>query len=280
LGKARTISERKPAAQESESDGEPSKPAGPGESSNPAKTGVQDRSRNAGSDADAAILQDAREAASRFTAELPNFLVQQVTSRYFSTTFPARWQPIDVVSADVVCLDGKEDYRNVKVNGLPAGAPVERTGTWSTGEFSTTLEDLLSVGTNAQFNRRGEDRDAGRPAYVFDYTVAQANSHWTLVAPDQRRFNAPFEGAVWIDKETRRVLRIEQRTTSVPQDFPLAKAELNLGYTFVQIDQKTYLLPGGSENLGCSRGSGSCSRNVIEFRNYRKFTTDSVVKFD
>ena len=203
-----------------------------------------------------------------------------MTSRYFSASFPARWQPIDVVTADVACVDGKEDYRNVKVNGLPAGGPVERTGTWSTGEFSTTLEDLLSISTNARFRRRGEDKVAGRAAFVFDYAVAQANSHWVMISPDQRRYNPPFEGAIWIDKESRRVLRIEQRTTSMPQDFPSSKAEMILDYTFVKIDQKTYLLPGGSENLGCMRGSGACSRNVIEFRNYRKFTVDSAVKFD
>jgi len=280
LGKARTITERKPAAAEAEAGSELPKPAESGPPSTSGEAGATDIARGAGPVTDEAIIQDAREAASRFTAGLPNFLVQQVTSRYFSTGFPARWQPIDVVTADVACVDGKEDYRNVAVNGIPTNAPVERTGTWSTGEFSTTLEDLLSAGTNARFKRRGEDKIAGRPAFIFDYTVAQANSHWVLVAPDQRRYSAPFEGAIWVDKESRRVLRIEQRTTSVPQEFPFSKAEMILDYTFVKIDQKMYLLPGGSENLGCMRGSGTCTRNVIEFRNYRKFTADSAVKFE
>jgi hypothetical protein len=35
-----------------------------------------------------------------------------------------------------------------------------------------------------------------------------------------------------------------------------------------------------SEILSCERRSGYCSRNVIDFRDYRKFTADSSIKFD
>jgi hypothetical protein len=31
--------------------------------------------------------------------------------------------------------------------------------------------------------------------------------------------------------------------------------------------------------MACMSGSGTCTRNVIEFRNYKKFTTESNVKF-
>ena len=230
---------------------------------------------------DAEILAEARTAAASFTAGLPNFLVQQATTRYFSAGIPVSWQTIDVVTADVACVNGKEDYRNVQINGISTNRPPERSGTWSTGEFSTTLEDVLSPITNAQFKRRrGDDKIAGRPAVVYDYTVAQANSHWTMVSPDERRYNPAYDGAIWIDKETRRVLRIEQRTSSIPQDFPLNRAESVVEYAFARIEQRSYLLPATSENIGCMRGSGTCSRNAIVFRNYRKFEAESVVTFD
>src|SRR5579871_334482 len=229
---------------------------------------------------DAQILAEARAAATTFTASLPNFLVQQATTRYFSSGFPASWQTIDVVTADVACVNGKEDYRNVQINGIPTNRPPERSGTWSTGEFSTTLEDVLSPITNAKFRRRGDDKIAGRLAWVFDYSVSQENSHWTMVSPDDRRFNPAYTGAIWVDKETRRVLRIEQSTSSIPSDFPLNRAEAVVEYGFAKIEQRSYLLPVTSENIGCMRGSGTCSRNVIVFRDYRKFETESTVKFD
>lgn len=283
LGKSRTVvTQETTSAETRESPEDPkpelSKPEATIEKIEPLAPAVE--SHEPRLDTDAAVLMDARSTASAYTAGLPNFLADQVTTRYFSASWPASWQELDVVTATVAYANGKEEYRDIRVNGSPTNVPPERSGSWSTGEFATTLEDVLSRATNAAFKRRGEDRIAGRPAIVFDYTVAQPNSHWTLVSPDGRRYNPAYEGSVWIDKDTRRVLRIEQRSVSMPQDFPLRKAESTLEYGFVRIEQGTYLLPALSENLGCWSGSGSCSRNAIKFQNYRKFSTDSTIKFD
>jgi hypothetical protein len=228
---------------------------------------------------DAAILGDARARSAEFSAGLPNYLVQQVTSRYFSSGFPAQWRELDVVTAELTYVNGTEDYRDFRINGEPIRRPIESTGTWSTGEFGSTLEDVMSPLTNASFHRRGEEKLAGRQAYVFDYTVAQATSHWTMVSPDGRRYSPAYEGAVWIDAATRRVLKVEQRTKGIPSDFPISRAEAVLEYGFAAIDRNTYLLPAKGESNGCMTGSGACTRNVIEFRNYRKFTADSTVTF-
>jgi hypothetical protein len=227
---------------------------------------------------DAQIITDARVAAGTFSASLPNYVVQQVTSRYFATGFPTHWQEIDVVTAELAYVDGKEDYRNLQINGYPVNNP-ERSGSWSTGEFGTTLEDVMSLATNAAFKRRGEEKMMGRTAVVFDYTVAQSNSHWTMVSPDGRQYKPAYEGAVWIDRESRRVLRIEQQSTAFPRDFTVSRAECKLQYAWVKIEQKSYLLPSSSENVGCMSGSGACTRNALEFKNYRKFTTESNITF-
>jgi hypothetical protein len=227
---------------------------------------------------DDAVISDARAASAKFAATLPNYLVQQLTVRYFSPSSPPRWQEIDQVTADLAYVEGKEDYRNFRIRGEPIDRP-EQSGSWSTGEFSTTLDDVLSPVTNAAFHRRGEEKLNGRTTIVFNYTVAQSNSHWTMVSPDQRRYNPPYEGAIWVDKDTRRVLKIEQRTSFMPADWPFRGAETSLEYGFIKIEQKTYLLPARAENVACMSGSGACTRNLIEFRNYRKFTTESNVRF-
>ncbi|HUA63285.1 MAG TPA: hypothetical protein VML19_31305 [Verrucomicrobiae bacterium] len=228
---------------------------------------------------DEAILADARAESAKFSSSLPNYLAQQVTTRYFATGIPSHWQEIDVVTAELSYVNGKEDYRDFRIDNVPIDRPVESTGSWSTGEFATTLEDVLSSATNALFHRRGEDTVSGRKAWVFDYTVAQSNSHWTMVAPDGRKYNPAYSGAIWIDKETRRVLRIEQGATAFPRDLWLSRADSTIEYAYVKIDQKTYLMPAKGDTSGCMSGSGACSRNSIEFRNYRKFTADSKIDF-
>ena len=221
------------------------------------------------------VIGDARDAAASYTSSLPNFLVEQATTRYQGS------RAMDVVTADVSYVDGNENYKNIKINGRPASGPVEDTGSWSTGEFATTLQDVLSMATSAVFRKRGEDQIAGRPATVYDLTVEQPNSHWTLVSLDRRTEYAPaYKGSIWIDKETRRVLRIEQQALNLPRDFSYEKAEAILEYGFVSIDGKRYLLPVHGENMACMTGTRNCSRNVIEYRNYRKFGSESNITFD
>ena len=227
-----------------------------------------------------AIILEARSAADTFTADLPNFLVKQVTTRYAGSADAGNWRQLDVVTADLVCVDGKEDYRNIQVNGRPTDRPIESTGSWSTGEWVVTLQDILSPATDAGFTKRRMEQVGGRPAFVFDFAVSEDNSHWVLVSPSGRQYRVAFKGSLWIDKDSLRVLRIEQRTTSMPRGCPYESALSTVEYGYVNILGKNALLPVSSENVGCMSGGGSCSRNVISFQNYRKFTAESDIKFD
>jgi hypothetical protein len=82
-----------------------------------------------------------------------------------------------------------------------------------------------------------------------------------------------------VDKELHRVLRIERRAAGITSALPYDRLEATLEYGYVPIDGKNYLLPVTSENMACFRGSSDCTRNLIEFHNYRKFTADSSVTF-
>jgi hypothetical protein len=225
------------------------------------------------------VIADAGVAADSYLREMPNFLVQQSTTRYYSNAVPARWMATDVVTAEVRCVDGKEEYSNILINGRPANRPIEKTGAWSTGEFVTTLQDLFSPYTAASFVRHGEETIAGRPAYIYDFNVRQAGSHWVIVGPDGRHEAPPYTGRVWIDKERHRVLRMEQRSSAISSALPYDKTESTLEYGVVNIDGKNYLLPVHGENLACMRGRADCTRNEIAFQNYRKFMAESNVSF-
>jgi hypothetical protein len=75
------------------------------------------------------------------------------------------------------------------------------------------------------------------------------------------------------------VLRLEQKSGALPAGDPINRAECTLQYGWVRIEQKVFLLPLAAEDLGCMSGSGTCTRNKIEFKNYRKFTVESNVSF-
>jgi hypothetical protein len=252
----------------------------PIEDSRPISDPVSEASRAPIPSTDDMVINDARDAASVFTAGLPNFVVEQATTRYQGGGYPTSWRAMDVVTCEVASVNGKEDYRNLKINGRPTAGKPEDSGAWSTGEFTITLEDVLSYSTSATFTKRGEDRIAGRPAFVYDMAVQKVNSHWTLIAPSGRQYTPAYKGSLWIDKDSRRVLRIEQIAQGFPRDFAYDKAESTIEYGWVNIEGKQYLLPVHGENMACETGTRNCSRNVIEFRNYRKFGAESSVTFD
>ena len=226
-----------------------------------------------------AVIEKTRQNAYSLLESLPNYTVKQLTTRFQSSTVKANWQAVDNISIDLVYQDGKERYTNVLLNGKPSKGKAEETGAWSTGEFGTTILDLFSTSTQADFRPlRATESIAGRTSVVYNFYVKQENSHWRIHAPGES-YSPAYRGTVWIDKETSRVLRIEMQSRNMPQDFPIDKVESTLDYEFVRLGTGKFLLPVKSESLSCFRGSSNCSRNVIEFRNYRKFGSESSITF-
>jgi len=228
------------------------------------------------------IIAAARDAADSFTETLPNYIVKQVTTRYQTGQAAGQktsWQALDVVTSDLVMENGRETYKNVLVNGKAPKQAIEKTGSWSNGEFASMLQLVLYRGSDAEFHGKRSSTIVNRAAWRYDYSVEQPNSHWTLEASGQS-YEPAYSGSIWIDKETSRVLRIEMAARRIPTDFPLDSAESTVDYDFVLLGDKKFLVPTHSEVLSCQRGTPDCSRNVIDFRNYRKFGTDTTITFE
>lgn len=228
---------------------------------------------------DQQVLADAAEAAASFAEDIPNFLVEQVTNRSASQTDPPDWRAIDVVTAEVASVDGREKYSNVRINGRPAERPVEKTGAWSTGEFVTTLQNLFNPASGASFAKVRDGRASGRPADVYEFAIAPDRSDWVLATDTGTTYRTAYRGQVWIDKVSHRVLKIEQTAEGLPPTFPYDRAETFVEYAFVPLDGGIYVLPAQSESLGCRRGTSQCTRNTTSFRNYRKFTAESKISY-
>jgi len=206
-------------------------------------------------------------------------VVQQFTTRYVSTGRKADWQAQDVVTAEVVWEAGKERYEKLAINGKQVKkADVEAKGAYSYGEFGTVLEDLFSPATAADFKYRGSRSIQQKPAFIYDFDVDHPHSHWTVQVPGQK-INPAYRGSVWIEKSTARVLRLEMQAVKIPVEFPQDTTEMAVDYDYMRIGEESYLLPVKSEILSCERGSTMCERNVIEFRNYHKFTGESNIVF-
>ena len=133
----------------------------------------------------------------------------------------------------------------------------------------------MSPYTNADFHGKRSTTIVNRSAFRYDFSVEQRNSHWHVEASNPSLTSRSIQGSIWIDKETYRVLRIELAARNMPRSFPLDQVESSVDYDYVLIGDQKYLLPTHSEALSCVRGTSDCSRNTIEFRNYKKFGAET-----
>jgi hypothetical protein len=218
------------------------------------------------------LIEKARDAAFEFSQNLPNFICQEFMARFARRGRDET--PLDVVSAEIIYINGQESYRNVKINDRPTQKKLEEIGgAWSTGEFASTLLSLFSPNTDARFQSGGASTIAGQSAEVYDFQVRAENSHWQVQAGSQTLTPA-YEGSVWIDPKTARAFRIEIQARSIPSDFPLSSIESAVDYSDVTINGASFLLPVHAENVGCQRGTNQCDHIVIDFRNYHEFKVD------
>jgi len=227
-----------------------------------------------------ALVEKAREVAATFDEGLPNYICNEVITRYHSEAKVTSWAVQDVLSAEVVYEDRKESYRNITINGKASKKSPEESGAWSTGEFGSILVDLVQSTTAADFKYAQDATIAHLSASIYDYAVARPRSHWKVKIGGQYIFPA-YKGSVWIEKQGAHVLRIEMQAKEIPAEFPDNKVESAVDYEYVSLGTpEKFLLPVRAEVLACGRGSYECERNVIEFRNYHKFSGASTIKFN
>jgi len=228
------------------------------------------------------LLEETRIATLQATEDLPDFIVRQQVSRSFARGESENWIPQDNLMLEVTYEAKKgERYKVLNVNGLP---PVEVSegsdyaqlgGSTSTGEFALALTALFSPETRAQFHMQRAELLKGRPTVVYTFTVSKERSRKHVRYGDGREIITAYAGWVWIDREQKRVLRMEDLAVDLPPDFPITHITSSVDYDFVRISEQPYLLPVEAEVRMKVRDRAQFqTRNRILFRGYRKFEAE------
>jgi hypothetical protein len=219
-----------------------------------------------------AIIHGAAAAAESYSQHLPDFICDQVTDRYISRSQRPAWKRQDRLEVEVLYTRDGELYRNLRINGKPApeGTVDPGRGTWSTGEYGTILTNLFRPESKAVFMPRKN--------WVYDFAILQAHSHWRL-SVGKATHVAAYSGTVRLDPGSGQTQDLEMTAHGLPDTFPWDMPQVHLTYGCVSIGGRKYLLPARSENICCVRDTWYCTRNVILFRNHRKFDAESKLAF-
>jgi hypothetical protein len=230
-----------------------------------------------GAVAQESLLERARQHALEYAKELPNFIVTQEVTRYARMPGKKDWQLQDTLEVELTYrVDEGEHFKLSRLNGASTKLSYDELGgSTSTGEFGSMLVAVFAPQSQAEFKQSGHESFRSHSTVVYDFKVRTVHSVSHISDKNSgRTVTSGYNGSVWIDVETKRVLRIEQSHDDIPRDFPISLAENAVEYDWVTIGGERYLLPVQAEILLGRDSERYYSRNVIEFRNYRKFEGD------
>jgi len=231
------------------------------------------------------ILQSIREYAMNYTKNLPNFFCVEVTRRYVDPNAGTSYRSNGTILARVGYNEGVEHYNVYSINGKLEDTTMDKVkagGAVSTGEFGSLLREIFEPASEAEFNWDHWATLRGRRMAVFNYFIDSGHSKWSITygsdKTDEQRIITAYKGLVYADANTGEVGRIRFIAVDIPRSFPVQETSETLDYDLVEISGNKYVVPLSATLL--MKAGREASKNEIEFRAYRKFETDTNIKYD
>lgn len=226
------------------------------------------------------IIDEARDYALNYTKQLPNFICVQVTRRDYDPTGTGNnWYHQDTITARL-SYNGFENYEVILHNNQPVTNATMRQfgGTTSEGEFGSMMKEIFEPETHTEFSWDHWGKLRGRKTYVFAYDVQQEYSKYRVEADGAEAIVPAYRGLVYIDEDTKMVVKIVMKPHDMPSTFPIHEITSSLDYDLETIGDQQYMLP--LKSVLTSKRDRQMTKNDIEFRLYRKFGTESTIKFE
>jgi VWFA-related protein len=222
-----------------------------------------------------AMIEAARKRAVGYKDSLPNFLCVEVTDRSLDPTGEGRWRHRDTISELLKYHDREESRTVLEVDGKAPSSPEHEAlnGPTSVGEFGEVLRTVFAPSVKADFHWKETDSLGGGTVQVFNYSVAKENTDFSVRGPNGLELVVGFHGQVFIDSATGGVRRISMVAENLPKDFPVRGTSITVDYDYVVINAHDYLMPISAE-VRLKKGRHEEDLNTIEFRNYRRFSSN------
>ena len=188
----------------------------------------------------------------------------------------------DTVDVRLSYFDQHENYRVLSLNGKMTTRPfADIGGAVSEGEFGSLLASIFIGESKTVLRWDHWTTIRKRVAHVYSFRILPEHSTYRMDFRSDGRSEARStiagqHGFVYIDRETNQILRIVAEA-DVPPDFPVRQSSTMLDYDFTSVGGRQFLLPLRADVRMAT--AHLHTRNLVEFKEYRKFTGESTITF-
>jgi len=231
-----------------------------------------------------AAIELSRKAALAYASSLPDFICTQLVHRYIDLahlTQSVSWRALDTLTIRLSYFNQREDHTLVLVNGKPSEKTyTDLGGTISAGEFALMQQQIFDPASQAVFTWKKWAKAGKRPAAIYLYQVDVSHSRFMLDFLTPAGFTQTivgYHGTLEVDRESGNVMRLTYMADAIPKTCPISLSTTAVTYDFADVGGQQYLLPASSETEMQSRELWT--RNHAEYRDYRKFSADSTIRF-
>ena len=226
--------------------------------------------------AEAALLDRVSKYAREYGDQMPDFVCVRVTRRSEDNSGTGKkWKLLDTIEEGLACVEGREDYIVLKVNGKAVkGSARLASGFNSQGEFGEILAGIFAEDTQAAFQWGAGDSSNGGRAEVLHFRVDRAHSGYRIQEGGSAGIKVGFGGLIYADPESGAVERLRVETDP-PTGLNVSNITTDVRFARAAIGGKTYMLPAQAE--ATIQHEKTILKREMEFRDYHKYSADSTV---
>lgn len=219
-----------------------------------------------------AMISAVSKFALTYSKSLPNFVCLEATKRSVDNSGQGEWKTRDSFAELLRYVDNQETRTLLELNGERVSgnnASPDSALPISVGQFGGLLNKVFEPASKTSFDWQGESELGTETVHVLRYTVSP--EYATMGLRDSNRLvNVGFHGLIYVDPATSGIRRITLEADDIPRDFSIRSTSMMVDYDYVTIGTHEYLLPMRAA-LALRRGGLKTELNEIEFRNYRRF---------
>jgi hypothetical protein len=222
-------------------------------------------------------LKQIRSRIAKFVSQMPNFVADEVATRYVSTGNPPDWRPSDTIESETTVKRGAITRDHIVVNGKPwESAYRELPGFKWTDAFGSQMTYLFDQKCPTTFEPGGRIVEDGKSLSVVLFSSPPDGCEFYWQGYEQ--FYPGKTGRILLDESEEKIVRLETESRAFPEAFPISSVEKQVSWDLVKIGDATHLLPVSAQiTVVLSTGEMRLARH--EYKNHRHFEAASNITF-